>query len=171
MRNSAAGRVVLAAAAAALLAAGSSAAGAPREAWGRILARIQAEGKYTPAEEMIPASFHLEDMQGSLDQDHVVYYVGARGFLGADGAFQPMSAFFASEDWKIGSDGNWRMDRWELTPDLDGSLTDDASHGTRIYTMNGSAVLDNTTEKISKDDARVRRKFDALIAHWSALQP
>jgi hypothetical protein len=147
-----------------------AAAGAPNEAWGRILAKIEAEGQYTPAADMELASFHLEDVQGPLDQDHVVDAVGVHGLLGSDGTFQPMSAFLASEDWKIGADGNWHIERWGMALDRGGALSRDASHDIFVHTRDYKGVS-RASEGLSKDDARVRRKFDALIAHWASVKP
>lgn len=140
-----------------------------RTPWQQILDKVRAKGKFSPRDGDIPATKGLEYVRGRADADHVVDYINIWGDVDSRGAFAESNVTMVSEDWRIGTDGNWHIDQWIFETDLEGATTR-AAHNALVETRDGR-VLGYDNENLPQGDPRVRTKYDSLISLWTAFQP
>ncbi len=150
--------------------AGTPAPTADDAAWQKIVDAVKAKGKYTAEQPPFkPGTFSLEDAVGDAKADHTVDKASALGALNEDGQFETMGFVFGSQDWKLGADGNWKLDSWVFETNVYGELAE-AVHIVAVLDPSKKPVSGGP-EKLDPADPRIAAKFKTVIDHWSAPRP
>ncbi len=139
------------------------------DAWGRVMARVCAQGPLRPADGIIPATRGLELHSGPRDVTHQSDYVNLWGAADEYDTLRPYEATFVSESWVIEADGMWHIDQWIMKLRLDGSLAG-ASHGYLVEELSGR-VRDSGSYGAELADPKTKAKHEALLALWSGEKP
>lgn len=138
--------------------------------WAKILDQVKATGKYEPEQPPLkPGMFNLEDAVGDAKADHQAFKVRALGMVNDDGLFEVIAVLLSAEDWKMGADGNWRMDTWVFESDVYGEVQS-VVHIAAVVTPDLKPVSGGP-EKLSTSDPRIPAKYKTIIDHWAAKKP
>ncbi|MBI3565932.1 MAG: hypothetical protein HY079_12095 [Elusimicrobia bacterium] len=138
--------------------------------WAKIIEQLKSKGKYEAEEPPLkPGMFTLEDAVGDAKADHQAFKVRAVGMINDDELFEVIAVLLSGEDWKMGADGNWRMDTWVFEADVYGTVQS-AVHIAAVVTPDLKPVSGGP-EKISPSDPRIPAKYKSVIDHWAAKKP
>jgi hypothetical protein len=137
--------------------------------WGAIVEKALAYGLITEDDWSVPGSRYLDDFAGPNDGSHKADYFSIWGYTGQGGEFFPDSVTMVSENWEITQDGNWRIDQWIHSVDLDGTAQK-VSHTVLSETMDGQ-ILDMQTETLGPGDPRAEESRNGLIEKWDLYVP
>ena len=131
--------------------------------WRGVFEKTCRDGRYSPMDGMIPATFGLESQRGPREQTHYSDYVNLWGGLGPDG-FESYEASLVSEAWVLEADGRFHIDQWIFKLNMDGSVRG-AMHGGLVEDPQGR-VYDSWTDPAEAGDPKFKGKHDALLALW-----
>lgn len=138
--------------------------------WAKILEQLKTKGKYEAEEPPTkPGMFTLEDTVGDAKADHQGFKVRALGMINEDDLFEVVAVLLSGEEWKMGADGNWRMDTWVFEADVYGAVQS-AVHIAAVVSPDLQPVSGGP-EKISPSDPRIPAKYKSVIDHWAAKKP
>ena len=142
---------------------------APEQAWQKIVEAIRANGDFRAEKSMfIPARFGFRDVRGDEKGDHSVEHAGIVGTMNEAGLFEAKAGEFISEDWKLGPDGGWNVDKWLIATDIYGTVKD-AAHTSIVKTADKKDVSAKDN-KVAPDGPDLAAKFKSVIGYWAAKQ-
>lgn len=138
--------------------------------WDAVLGKVLEYGVLTEADgPYIPAGRGLADLSAPKDEPHTANYINAWGYLNAEGVFSPSYVTMVYEDWFRNQEGNWRIDQWLFSLDLDGSPVR-VSRGYLVETPDGQ-VLDMHSEQLDPAGQEAGNKREDLLWKWEAFAP
>ncbi|MFI5349799.1 MAG: hypothetical protein ACHQ2Z_09665 [Elusimicrobiota bacterium] len=142
---------------------------APEQAWGKIVAAIRENGDFRPEKSMfIPARFGLRDVRGDEKGDHSVDSAEVVGSMTEAGLFDPAVGEFNSDEWKLGADGSWTVDHWQIVTDVYGTLK--AVDRKTIVKAPDLKEVSSKDVAVKLDDPALAAKFKSVIEYWAAKQ-
>lgn len=150
------------------LAAAAAEAGYP--GWSAVLKKVLEHGVFTEADGYyIPAGKGLRDLSAPAEAPHTASYINAWGYVNSEGVFSPSYVTLVYEDWAKNQDGNWHIDQWLFSLDLQGA-PGRVSHGYLIETEHGQ-VLDSHSEQLDPAGQEAGDKLEDLLRKWEAYAP
>lgn len=149
-------------------------AAAPAEAkcpgWSAVLKKVLEHGTFMEADGYyIPAGKGLKDLSAPAEAPHTASYINAWGYVNPEGVFAPYYVTLVFEDWAKNQEGNWHIDQWLFSLDLQG-VPDRVSHGYLIETVHGQ-VLDMHSEQLDPAGQEAGAKREELLRKWEAYAP
>ena len=135
--------------------------------WPELVDKIIEHGQFTPGDGEIPDTMGLADIRGNTDGPHQADYINLWGGVDQNDEFQPMFATLVSENWQIGSDGNWHIDQWLHRLGADGEPWE-TTHVVLVEDPDGR-VIEYRPESLPVTDPRAEQNRLALLTEWRAF--
>jgi hypothetical protein len=133
-----------------------------------IFTKVARYGIFRPADQKIPATIALKDIQGPAKASHLADYANLWGAR-SEGKFVVNRMSLMSESWNLGADKVWRIDQWGFWIGLDGAPTD-VFHSFLEQSFDGSQSRSkNLPAKL--DSPEVKAKLQELVKHWQEFKP
>lgn len=137
--------------------------------WDAVVKKTLQSGVFTEADEYIPAGRGLADLSAPKGQPHTASYFNLWGAVNEEGVFVPGFATMVYEDWSLTPEGNWHVDQWLFSLDLDGT-PNRVSHGFIDETPDGQ-VLDMHSDQLDPAGREAWEKREQLVEKWEAFTP
>lgn len=141
---------------------------APSDVWTKVLEVMKTAGEYAPGNGQRPDIFTITDVTGDTKADHVKRVFTVPGKFNKDGQFEAMSAVFVILEFKLDAkDGNWHIDRWMVTSDIYGEVTQ-AVHMPAVVSPEGEQLHDSEPNvKPEPDNSEIQAQYDAMLKYWA----
>ena len=113
----------------------------------------------------------LESFERLQIREHVkvgtqaVEHGGIVGTMDEAGLFEAKAGEFISEDWKLGADGGWTVDKWLIATDIYGTVKD-AAH-TVVAKSADMKDVSSKDLKVTAEAPDLAAKFKSVIEYWA----